>query len=576
MNKISLIFLIIILCTKSLISQVTPNSNRFDLENYIAIDNNGKYYPYTAHGFYENGASGATPRIYLLPNFKLNLNEIKYLDNQGHETYQDDANIRSMIIPVTQDLALPNESQKAGIIAAISKNTTIQAFFPQIAKNNIGAPLMNSNLNPMFSNQIMTMANQYETSLISTQQQLINEYNTGYNAQIISLTELEVIVEVGSEIVYSKRIPNTWIATGGTLKNITIDNPSEYVKNVIAGGNGQILVSYKFKDSKSSTISANINATAIVNQFLSEAYQSSVSQSSSGWSFLGLGSSKKSIKSSFDQQVNQQSNSNSIANTSIEMYDADDQMIKEFENAFFPSLSKQEAIQNHINAAEKAEIEGNQALKELHLKYVDELRNNNPNLTPNIDAAVASLGKKDYIGFIAHGIRWGSNSANGNNSFRKVLNSSEMASMVQNWNQTKVISIQHSVTQPVPVFEEIKFRASLGAIDGISFQNNLYMSNGYSSSWQNINGVLIGPITVGGVFHQNNIAAGNLMTKIGSHNVYSPQTLNDALSRYEPGDRVSLTLIVQVGNTNIYPAGVVAVYEEQRIQVTLGAYPKRN
>ena len=33
-------------------SQVVPNSNRFDIENYIAIDNTGNYYPYTAHGFY--------------------------------------------------------------------------------------------------------------------------------------------------------------------------------------------------------------------------------------------------------------------------------------------------------------------------------------------------------------------------------------------------------------------------------------------------------------------------------------------------------------------------------------------
>ena len=122
--------------------------------------------------------------------------------------------------------------------------------------------------------------------------------------------------------------------------------------------------------------------------------------------------------------------------------------------------------------------------------------------------------------------------------------------MSQNWDQSKVISIQHTVNQPVPVFEEIKFRASLGAIDGIPFQNNLYMTNGFSGNWQNINGVLIGPITAGGVFHQSNILAGSLLTKIGSYNVYSAQTLNDAMSNYSSGDRVYLTFIVQVGNTN--------------------------
>ncbi|WP_291138879.1 hypothetical protein [Flavobacterium sp. UBA7663] len=569
MKKINFLLLASFIAT-SAFSQVTPNSNRFDVENYIAIDNNGKYYPYTAHGFYENAASGATARIYILPILKLDLTKIKFIDQQGNETNQSDENIRSMIIPVSRDLALPNESQKAAIDAAINGHTTIKAFFPPIARNSAGLPLINPvvNSNPILYNQIISMANNYDINAMTPQQNLINDYNTRYKAQIISLAELEIIVEVGSEVVYSKRIPGTWITTGGTISKITIDNPTEYIKNVIAGGNGQILFSYKFKDSKSSTISAHIDATSIVNQVLSEAYQSSVSQKSSGWSFLGFGSSKKSMKTSFDQQVSQQYNANSIANTSIEMYDADDQMIKQFENIFFPTLSQQEAIQNHINAAEKAKAEGNTALQNLHLKYAESLQNNNPNLTPNIEAAVAALGKNDYVGFIANGVRWGSNSGGGNTSFRRVLNSSEMTSMAANYNQTKVISIQHSVTQPVAAAEEVNFRASLGMIDAISFQNNLPMYNGYNVSMQNINGAFIGPITIGGALHQNNIAAGTLMTKIGSYPVYSGQTLTDALSHYNPGDRVYITLIVPAANPNYY--------QEQRVQVTLGAYPKTN
>ncbi|POY35497.1 hypothetical protein C3K47_15675 [Solitalea longa] len=572
MKKNYFIFLAIIFFPSiySAYSQVTPNSNRFDVENYIAIDNNGKYYPYTAHGFYENAVNGATARIYLLPILKLDLTKIKFIDQQGRETYQSDENIRAMIIPVTQDLALPNESQKAAIDAAINGHSTIKSFYSPIVKNSAGIPLVNPfvNSDPILYNQIMTMANNYEVNAITPQQQLINDYNTRYKAQIISLTELEIIVEAGSEVVYTKRIPATWITTGKSLSKITIDNPSDYVKNLIAGGNGQILFSYKFKDSKSSTISAHIDATAIVNQFLSEAYQSSVSQTSSGWSFLGLGSSQKSIRSSFDQQINQQYNSSSISNTTIEMYDADDQMVKEFENKFFPTLSQQEAIQNHINAAEKAITEGNTALQNLHLKYVESLQNNNPNLTPNFEAAVAALGKNDYIGFIANGVRWGSNSAISNNSFRRVLNSSEMQSMAANWNQFKVISIQHIVTQPVTVSEEVKFKASLGTIDAISFQNNLYISNGFSLSMQNINGVFIGPITVGGALHQSNITPGTLMTRIGSYSVYSGQTLIDALNHFKAGDKIYLTLITPTINPN--------VFQEQRVQVTLGAYPSIN
>lgn len=572
MKKSIIIFIIsIIVFINSSHSQVTPNSNRFDVENYIAIDNNGKYYPYTAHGFYENAATGATARIFLLPILKLDLNKIKFIDKQGRETTQADENIRSMIIPVNQDLALPNESQKAAIDAAINGHTTIHAFYTPVVRNTSGLPLMNPllNTNPMLSNQIITMANNYEANAVTPQQQLINDYNTRYRAQIISLTELEIIVEAGSDVIYNKRIPNTsWLTTGGMLTKIAIDNPTEYVKNLIAGGNSQILVSYKFKDSKSSTINAHIDATAVVEQFLSEAYQSSVSQRSSGWSFLGLGSSKKSVKTSFDQQISQQSNSNSIANTTIEMYDADDQMIKEFEDTFFPSLSQQQAIQNHITAAEKARAEGNVSLQELHLKYVEALQNNNPNLTPNIEAAVAALGKKDYVGFIANGVRWGSNSGQGSNSFRRVLNSSEITSMAQNWSQTKVISLQHSVTQPVTVSQEVKFKPSLGTIDVIPFQNNLQMYDGYNVSLENIRGVLIGPITIGGAFHKNNITPGTLMTKIGSYPVYSGQTVTDALNNYASGDKIYVTLIMPTNNVNIN--------EEKRVQITLGSYPKTN
>src|SRR5690606_9833003 len=203
MKKNHLLFLTLACCIQSALAQVTPNSIRFDVEKYIAVDNSGRYYPYTAHGFYENSRGSTKPRGCILRNFKLEIDKITYLDNRGRETYQDDENVRSMIVPVSQDLSLPNESQKAAIIAAISKNTTIQSFSPPNVNNNMGIPLMNANLLPVISNQIITMANQYEANYINIQQQLVNDYNTRYDAEIISLTELEIIVEVGNEIVYS-------------------------------------------------------------------------------------------------------------------------------------------------------------------------------------------------------------------------------------------------------------------------------------------------------------------------------------------------------------------------------------
>lgn len=550
-------------------SQVTPNSNRFDIENYIAVNNKGEYSPYTVHGFYENASSVSKAKIFILPILSLDLKKIKFIDRNGNETYQGNENVRTIIIPVSADLSLPNESQKAAIAAAINRNTSIQAFQPQLAKNLAGQPLVNPivNTNPALYGQIMTMANNYEMNAIIPQQNLINEYNTKYEASIISLAELEIIIEAGGSVIYSKRIPGTTLFTGGRFNNIAVEYPDQYVKNLIANGNGQILFSYKFRDSKKSSINAHLDTTRMIDQFLSDAYKSSVSQSSSGWSFLGLGSSRKSLKTSFDQQVNQQYTDNTISNTTIEMYDADDKMIESFENAFFPELSEKQAIQNHIAAAEKAGQEGNKPLQDLHLKYAEMLENNNPNLTPNIEAAVAALGKKDYVGFIANGVRWGDNKGKSSNSYRSVLNSSEMASMTQNWNQTKIISVQHAVNQPVTTLEEVKFKASLGLIDGIPFQSTLGIYNGYGISPQNINGIILGPVTAGGALQQNNIMPGTLITRIGSYNVFSGQTVRNALSNYNPGDRIYITQLLPPGpNPNIY--------QEQRVEVTLGAYPE--
>lgn len=547
-------------------SQVTPNSNKFSVENYVAIDNKGKYALYNTHGFYENVAKGTVAKVFILPILKFDINNIKYIDNKGNETYKGSDQIRTLIIPVTQELALPNESQKASICAAI-KSTTIAAFYPQILKNTNGQPVLTPYLmtNTALTNHFFSLAKQYETTMLAPQEELIKDYNTNFQSQIISPTEVEFIVEAGGETVYSKRISGTLVGNKN-FKNISIENPTEYVKNLLANGNGEISVSYKFKNSKTSYINAHIDGSTIVNQFLSDAQQSSVSQKSSGWAFLGLGSSRKSMKSSFNQQIENQYTAEKINNTRIEMYDADDDMIHQFEEKFFPDISQEEALKNHLQAAEKAKAEGNDKLQNLHLQFAESLQKNDPNLTPNIEAAVAALGKKDYIGFIANGVRWGNNGAKGNTSFKKVLNSTEMTKMVEDYSHTKTISVQHAVTQPVIAKEDVKFRASVGVIDVIPWDVQLYIYNGYNTVLQNVKGVLIGPTTLGGALHLNNILAGTLVKKVGSYSVYDAQTFTDALKNYEPGERTDLTLVVpNAMNPNIY--------QEKTVQFTLGSLP---
>lgn len=567
MKNLVILFLVFIAGTSDAYAQpIPPNTNRFSVINYIALDGNGKYIPYATHGFYESVPKGSIGRVYILPILKFDVNNIKYIDSKGKETYKNSSDIRTIVIPVTQELALPNDSQKASIDAAI-RSTTLSAYYPPIVKNISGQPLLSPlvNSNPSLVNYLFSLASQYEATVLAPQQQLITDFNTNFQSQIISPNEVEFTVEAGGETVYNKSIPGTYIVNG-TFKNIRIENPAEYTKNVLAEGNADISVSYKFKNSKVSFINAHIDASAVVNQVLNEAYKSSTSQKSSGWAFLGFGSSKKSMKSSFNEQVNSQYDKETINGTRIEMYDADEDMINAFEKIFFPEVSEEKAIQNHLAAAEKAKAEGNEKLQNLHLQYAEALTKNDPNLTPNIEEAVAALGKKDYVGFIANGVRWGNNSGGGKTSIKRVLNSTEMTKMVKDYSSVKTISVQHSVTQPVIAKEETRYKPSIGMIDAMPWEGQLYMSNGYNAPLQNVKCLMAGPITVGGALHRNNILPGTLIKSVGSYPVYDIQSFSDALKNYEPYEKIYLTLIVPTAeNPNIY--------KEKNIEFTLGAVP---
>lgn len=561
MKTIYLLYCTFFLQVSSILSQVEPNSRRFEVKNYIAIDNSGKYAPYFTHGFAEVTPNGTRSKLFILPLLEMDLKQIAFIDSQGLRTSSSSNEVASITIPVSANFSLPNESQKAAIGASLDAGANLSFFQPPLAKNNFGGPVINPNAG-IYTGQIMAQANQYEQSL-SLQQKYIDAYNQ-YVPEIITLQEYEVIVKVGNLVVYDENFPGTLISMGGSLDDISIDNPSTSVKNRIASGDFTVMIKYKFRNSKVGYIDASINASSIINQFLRETQESTVSQSSSGWSFLGFGSSRKSFKSHFEQQMDQQLIDNRISGTTIEMNDADEDMISLFEDAFFPKISEQKAIENHIAAAEKAKSEGNTELQKLHLDYARALQTNDPNLQVDIEKATAALSQKDYVGFIAHGVRWGERQGKGSYSFRRVLNSSELTQMESYWKQTKRISVMHAVTQKVSISNKVTFRASLGLINLISYQSNMYLSNGFTGQWRNIRGIILGPVTLGGTLHQCNITPGSLLTAIGSRNVYDAQTLDNALNQFSPGETVTLTLIEPIGPN---------VFRENFQSVVLGAYP---
>ena len=545
----------------SLKAQVTPNSRRFEVRDFIALNGQNNYAPYHAHGFAERTGNGSTSRLFLMPILTVDLDHIKYINSNGLETGHFDDDIQSISIPILADKSLPNESQKSGIGAALESGTNIHGFYRPIALNNGGQPLIQPGLHPGIHMNVMALCNQYNQQLIQ-QQKHIESYNS-YSAELINLTEYEVIVRVGNTVVCEQRFPGSLISIGGALDDVSIDFPTVFIKNRIAQGNFSVIVKYKFLDSKGSFINAQLNAGLIVDQFLSDTQTSTVSQKSSGWSFLGIGKRRKTMKSSFDQQIDQSYDESRFTSTNIEMFDADDDMIKMFENSFFPEISKDRTIESHIAAAAAAD---DPQIKQLHLDYVNALRDNDPNLEANIGEAVAALSRKDYASFLAHGVRWGDYRVNGNAKFRKVIKSNERVTEEEEWNMTKRISVQHAVTQRVNVDqEEVEYRPYLGLLDGMPHQVHLNMSNG-GMFWRTelVQGIVLGPIAAGSPLHQNNFMGGNFLISVGGRSVYDVESFKDALKIYNPGDRINLTVVEQV-NQN--------VYGRKNVTITLGAFP---
>lgn len=560
MQKKSLLIILTFLSC-SVFSQVVHNSERFEVKNFLSLDESGNYSLYQAHGFVENTGNSSRPRIFLMPVLEFDLHNIEFFSSQGYQVSPNSSDVYSINIPITSDLSLPNESEKVAIAASLNSGEKIEFYRPQMIRNTMGGYA----INPVAGNytpQITSLLHQYE-QILAEQQKYIQAFNN-YDPEIITPVEYGIEVSVGGQIVYDRSLSGSFISIGDFHSEIAIDEPSSYIKNRIANGNFTILVTYKFRDAKVGYIDAKIDAKLIVDQFLSEAQTSTVKQKSKGWSFLGFGSRKKSIKSSFDQQIKQQYNTDSSTNTVVEMNDADDDMIEMFENAFFPTLAKQKVIDNHREAAQKASASGDSDLQQLHLDYVKALQENNPDLEANIGEAVAALGKKDYVGFIAHGVRWGDRQASGNSSFRRVLNSEEMTEMSSEWSQTKKVSVLHSVTQKVSKNQALELKPYIGMATALPFNTILPMRNGFFVTNRNVKGLFTGPVTELGPLAMNNIPSGTPITRVAGQPIEDLQDLQQILDQLSPGDRIALTVIESVAPNQ---------FKEKDIVIELGSFP---
>ncbi|WP_043316451.1 hypothetical protein [Microbulbifer sp. HZ11] len=543
-------------------AQIPPNSRRFQINDYYGPDGSGGYELYRAHGFALQSADNIKTKIFLLPLVEARTHAIEFYDDDGFLYDPADSPkqlARSISIPLALHQKLPSKEHTPAFVSALSDGISVTNYMYPSAKAPNGMSLIYPPAQGLAPQ--LHQANMERDRLFAEQQKMIEQFDN-YAPELVNLLELEISVRIGSEQISVVSYPHSFITMGDTL-SVAVENPSMYEQNRIRQGKMDVLVAYKFRDAKTSTISARFDAKRIVNRFLREVQQSSVKKKSSGWQFLGFGSRRSTLKTAFNQSVDSQFKGSTSESTTIEMFDADDSMIEQFEADFFPELSRQSVIENHLEAARIAAASGNEKLRDLHLKYADAVENSNPDLEVDVADAVASLSAGDYAGFLAKGVRWGDHRATGNSSFRRVINEQAAIDKNKAWSQSRTVSVQRSLTMKADRLNTREQWPDMGICGVVSYNYQVPIERWNGWQWVQKVGVMPTCVTENGPARSAGIIPGMIVADFDGELFTSSLEAEDFLRRYKPGDRVTARVVD-------FPPGRPPQYTDYDIQLSAG------
>lgn len=545
MKKMCLILLgAVLLTTVPAKAQIPINSKRFAISNYFYPTTEGNYKRYYAHGFATQRTDQTRGRLFLLPILSWDRDKMEFIDEEGltfDPTIESGKKARAILIPLNIHSKMPDKTQLPAIAAFLEHEVELKAYVPPMAKG------------PNNSFYILPQAMQLQPMLMQSaadhqrmwdeQQQLVNLYDN-YSRELASLSQVEISLIIDGNIIASQLYDNTIVASGRNLTTIEVVSPTRYQQNRIANGSFRLVISYKFRDAHTSSISARFDAYRIVNHFLEETQRSMRSSSSSGWQVLGFGNRRMQVRSSMNSTVKENYSGENYEGTVIEMFDATDDMIAQFEREFFPELSKERVIENHIAAAEKARSNGNEALHDLHLQYASALQSSDPNLEVDMAAAVASLSAGDYAGFIANGVRWGSHDMGSNSSFRRVVHLQSEIQTHTGWTQVRTVSVQHALTENVMESKDEASKPRVGICAANQYTYPVYSQDMFGQLQTTSRmGLMPSCVSEGGPAYLAGIVPGMIISKIGGRTITTPTEFEELLEDYAPGDYLSFTIV---------------------------------
>lgn len=515
---------------------VDPNSTYFQVDNYYAIKPDGNYERFQIAGFRQALSPGTSALLFFLPRISVRQQDVSYFRPNGagfDPRLQPGAEVGSITIKPNHNAAMPTPQQIPSISAALAGQSI--AAFRVLPWKSQGQPVIQPEAVPFFGGQIYQDYQAYEQQL-AAQEQFAQAYSA-YQPRNATLQNVEVSLLIGGEVAASR----TYMGTPTALGPITLLAPTEFQKNQMLEGNYEILVTSRFRDTKTSSISATFDAVQAVKSFVEETQKAITKSKSSGFQVFSLGSRKSKMNTSINQTLRTSDDIQIMEKTNVVMFDATDSMIEEFESKFFPALAKQEVIDRHLEAAAKASAEGNEDLAKVHRDYADAIRTDNQMKEVDSVAAAAALNSGDYAGFIAHGVRALNSSDRKENSFRRMVNSEVEIRQATIWDQTRTVTAMRQISVPVTQGESARQHPRIG-LCGMRYEAP-YQWSPYPGQFTTSQGLLVSCVEEGSPAAQAGLLPGMIVRAIGAQSVSTLGDFESALANIEPGGRIDFWVV---------------------------------
>ena len=523
--------------------RVPLNSLSLEVNNYIHSTGGGKFEPYSVLGFRQPvtaGGAGVKPKMRLVPELRVPSNGVRYVSTSGMNITPTDCTqqpVRTIDLTVRIENKLPTESQKNAVGAA-TLGIRVERELIAWPTTPMGPVKWPGTPDPMAIDAIYNLY----TAELTRRQDWSKEYDK-YDVSMVVLEDLALDLSVDGAVISTTRYPGSMAATSGSTLRLTLRNPDAYTCNRILNGAYEVIARYRFNDTGSAQINAKFEVRSSLTNFIKETQTATARSKTSGWKILGIGSRRSKMKSSLESTMTVENNSETIERTTIVMSDANKELIERFESVFFPRLSKQEAIDNHLKAAAEAEASNRPDLAKAHLAYVAALTNGREDLETDAIGAAAALNDGDYATFVAKGVRFSDNDDSRTDSFRRTLDVSVNDDVIREWSQSQSVTKVREASTPILKSNDLRSTPYFGLTGAPIQYRFLTEFNG----WEPRESLLVGAIDPTGPLATAGLLPGMIIHRVGSTRVSTLTDVEDALKFARPGQTVSVEILERTG-----------------------------